>query len=60
MHSKTLNEVQQISFLYEGNTIPRIHPQHQGHLTITFKNSSHPEQNMHPPKMPKQFMPSLV
>ena len=43
MHCKTLNEVQQMSFLYEGNTIPRTHPQHQGHLTITIKNSSHLE-----------------
>ena len=32
-----------MSFLYEGNTIPRTHPQHQGHLTITIKDSSHPE-----------------
>ena len=43
MHCKTLNEVQQMSFLYEGNTIPRTHLQHQGHSTITIKNSSHPE-----------------
>ena len=27
-----------MSFLYEGNTIPRTHLQHQGHLAITFKN----------------------
>ena len=43
MHRKTLNEVQQMPFLYEGNAIPRTHRQHQGHLTVTFKNSSHPE-----------------
>ena len=29
-----------MSFLYKGNTIPRTHPQHQGHLTITFQNTS--------------------
>ena len=40
---KTLNEAQQISFLYEGNTIPRPHPQHEWHLTITIKNLSHQE-----------------
>ena len=43
MHCKTIHEVQQMPFLYEGNIIPRTHPQHQGHLTITFKNTSHPE-----------------
>ena len=44
LHSvKALNEVQQMPFLYKGNTILRTHPQHQGHLTITFKNTSHPE-----------------
>ena len=43
MHCKTLNEIQQMLFLYEGNTIPRTHPQYQGHLTITIKHSIHPE-----------------
>ena len=43
MNCQTLNEVQQISFLYEGNTIPRTHPQYQGHSTITIKNLKHPE-----------------
>ena len=43
MHCKTLNDVQQMSFLYEGNTIPRTHPQHQGHSTILIKNPSHSE-----------------
>ena len=52
MHSKTLNEVQQISFPYEGNTIPRTCPQHQGYLTITFKNASNPEHAS--TQMPKQ------
>ena len=32
-----------MSFLYKRNTIPRTHPQHQGHSTITIKHSSHPE-----------------
>ena len=43
MNCKTLNKVKQMPFLYKGNTIPRTHPQHQGHLTITSKTSSHPE-----------------
>ena len=43
MHCKTHNEVQQMSFLYKGNAILRTHPQHQGHLTITIENTSHPE-----------------
>ena len=43
MHCKALNEVQQMSFRYEGNTILRTHPQHQQHPTITIKNTSNPE-----------------
>ena len=43
LHTAKLNEAQQMSFLYEGNTILRTHPQHEGHLTIAFKNTSHPE-----------------
>ena len=33
-----------MSFLYDTNTIPRTHPLHQGYLTITIKNTSHPGQ----------------
>ena len=40
---KSLWETTQMSFLYKGNTILRTHPQHQGHPTITFKNTSHLE-----------------
>ena len=43
MHCQTLNEVHQMLLLYKRNTIFRTHLQHQGHLTITFKNTSHPE-----------------
>ena len=43
MHWKTPNDVQQMAFLYKGNTILRTHPEHQGHLTIIIKNTSHPE-----------------
>ena len=43
MQCKTVNEVQQMSFLYKGNTILRTHPQQQGHLTITIENTNHPE-----------------
>ena len=43
MHCKTLNEVQQMAFLYKGNTILRTYPQHQGHPTITIENENHPE-----------------
>ena len=43
MHYKTLNDIQQMLLLYKRNTIFRTHPQHQGHPTITFKNTSHPE-----------------
>ena len=43
MHCKTLNEVQQIPFLYNGNTTLRTHPQHQGHPAITIKNTRYPE-----------------
>ena len=43
MHCQTVNEVQQMSLLYKRNTILRTHPQHQGHLTITFKNTGHTE-----------------
>ena len=57
MHCKTLNEVQQMSFLYEENTIPRTHPQHQGHLTITFKNSSHPEHASNQNVQTSSFLP---
>ena len=32
-----------MSLLYKRNTIFRTHPQHQGHLTITLKNTGHPE-----------------
>ena len=52
MQCKTLNDVQQMLFLYKRNTILRTHPQHQGHLIITFKTQA--IQNLHPPKMPKQ------
>ena len=38
---KTLHEVQQMSFLHQGNTILMTHSQHQGHLTITFKNTGY-------------------
>ena len=43
MHCKTLNEVQQMPLLFKRNTIFRTHSQHQGHPTITFKGTSHPE-----------------
>ena len=43
MTCKALNEVQQMSFLYKGNTILRTHPQYQGYLTIIFKNTCHQE-----------------
>ena len=43
MHCKTLNEVQQRPLPFERNTIFRTHSQHQGHLTIIFKDTSHPE-----------------
>ena len=52
MNHKTPNEVQQMSFLYKGNTILRTHPQHQGHLTNTIKKSCYPEHAS--TQMPKQ------
>ena len=47
-----LHEVQQMPFFHKGNTIFRTHTQHQGHPSITFKKTSHP--NHSPPKTPKQ------
>ena len=41
--SKTLHEVKQMSLLHKRKSIFRAHSQHQGHLTITFDDTSHPE-----------------
>ena len=60
MSCKTLHEVKQMSLLHKRNSVFRTHSQHQGYLTITFENRSHPD--MHPPKTPKQAcaFPGLV
>ena len=43
MSCKTLHEGKQMSLLHKRNSIFRTHSQHQGHLTITFTETSHPE-----------------
>ena len=42
-YCKALHEVQQMPFLHKGKAIFRTHSQHQGHPTITFKNTSYPD-----------------
>ena len=43
MSCKTVYEVKQMSLLHKRNSIFGTHYQHQGHPTITFKDTSHPE-----------------
>ena len=52
MSCKTLQEVKQMSLLFQRDSIFRTHSKHKGHLTITFKDASHPEHAS--TKAPKQ------
>ena len=47
------------SFLYEGNTIPRTHPQHKGQFNHYLQQLKPSRTCIHP-KHPNKFMPSLV
>ena len=55
---KTLNEIQQMPLLHKRNTTFRMHSQHQGHPSITFKGTSHPE-HAPTPEHPNKFVPSF-
>ena len=43
LQAAKLHEVKQMSLLHKRNSIFRTHSQHQGHLAITFEDTSHPE-----------------
>ena len=43
MSCKTLHEVEQMSLLFQRDSIFRTHSKHRGHLAITLKDPSHPE-----------------